>query len=212
MRVLVCGTRSFGAAVVTELDSDRQLVGVVAPPDDKTGLHAKARHIPVFPAIDELLVRDLEVDLIVAAHSHAFIGRASRTAATVGAIGFHPSLLPRHRGRDAVRWTTHMRDAVSGGTVYWLSDTVDGGPLAAQRHLLVDPRWDHHDLWKALFPVGVDMLVDVVREVRSGIVRQVPQDEACATWEPSWDRPPLHRPELLELGRMPDGFRLETSL
>jgi hypothetical protein len=36
-----------------------------------------------------------------------------------------------------------------------------------------------------------------------------PQDERCATWEPSWERAPLHRPELPELGAMPAGYRLE---
>ena len=29
------------------------------------------------------------------------------------------------------------------------------------------------------------------------------QDESCATWEPSWDRPRLERRELLALGGKP---------
>ena len=70
------------------------------------------------------------VDLIIAAHSHDFIGRSTRNRATLGAIGYHPSLLPLHRGRDAVRWSVRLRERVTGGTVYWLNDTVDGGPVA----------------------------------------------------------------------------------
>lgn len=68
-------------------------------------------------------------ELIVAAHSHSFISREARRRARFGAIGYHPSLLPRHRGRDAVRWTIHMRDQVAGGTVYWMNDR--GGDSAA---------------------------------------------------------------------------------
>lgn len=213
-RILVCGTRSFGAAVVTRLDNSPNcsLICVVAPPDDKCGLHSKARRIPTFPAIDELLVRKYDIDLIVAAHSHAFIGRATRAACRIGAVGFHPSALPRHRGRDAVRWTVHMGDAIAGASVYWLTDNVDGGPLAAQQFVHVDPRWDHHDLWKELFPIGVDMLEQVVVDISLGTMRQAPQFEPAATWEPSWDRQPLHRPELYELGRMPDGMKMETKL
>ena len=35
------------------------------------------------------------------------------------------------------------------------------------------------------------------------------QDEACASWEPSWERPPLARPDLDLIGRLPEGFRIE---
>jgi methionyl-tRNA formyltransferase len=41
------------------------------------------------------------VDLIIAAHSHDFIGRPHAAQGKLGAIGYHPSLLPLHRGRDA---------------------------------------------------------------------------------------------------------------
>jgi hypothetical protein len=32
-----------------------------------------------------------------------------------------------------------MGDAVTGGTVYWLNDAVDGGPIAAQEHVFIVP-------------------------------------------------------------------------
>ena len=72
------------------------------------------------------------VDVIVAAHSHDFISGRVRSRAKYGAIGYHPSLLPRHRGRDAIEWALRFGDPISGGTVYWLGETMDGGPIAAQ--------------------------------------------------------------------------------
>jgi len=44
---------------------------------------------------------------------------------------------------------------------------------------------------------------DLARGVRVAI----PQDDAAATWEPSWSRPPLRRPDLLLLG---DGRHAEA--
>ena len=32
-----------------------------------------------------------------------------------------------------------MWDKVAGGTVFWLNDTVDGGPVAAQDYCFVRP-------------------------------------------------------------------------
>lgn len=160
-------------------------------------------------------VKQLEVDLFVAAHSHDFIGRQSRAATRLGGIGYHPSLLPRHRGRDAVRWTIHMGDPVAGGSVYWLTDNVDGGPIAAQDWCFVPPAWrtaahpaeGASMLWKQeLFPMGVALLAKALRHLDNGVIVEVPQDELNATWEPSWDRPPLFKPELPQIGEGVPGF------
>ena len=211
MRVLLAGQRSFGAAALRMLDDrpDVVVVGVVAPVGDRTATLANERALLCHESLSEQLVRGTGAELIVCAHSHAFVGARSGAAARVGAIGFHPSLLPRHRGRDAVRWTIAMGDPVAGGSVYWLTDNVDGGPIAAQEHCLVPPGIDHHQLWRELlFPMGVRLLARAVTDLVAGRMVQQPQDERCATWEPSWDRPPVWRPELPELGGMPDGMTL----
>lgn len=137
--------------------------------------------------------------LIVAAHSHAFIGQRTRQVAD--AIGYHPSLLPRHRGRDAVRWTIKMGDRVAGGSVYRFDRNVDGGPVLLQDWCHVRPGWSASDLWReALFPMGVRLLRLAVAMPGLESWAGTRQDEELATWEPSWERPPLFRPELVEIG------------
>ena len=207
MRILLTGTRSFGVAVYRRLEGigGVDIPVVVAPPGDKLAtIAASEPHTESGVLRHEItpdLVADHGIDLIVAAHSHAFIGQRSRKAARLGAIGYHPSLLPRHRGKDAVRWTIHMGDPVAGGSVYWFTNSVDCGPIQIQDFCLVRPGWDHHDLWQEeLFPMGVRLLESAVRQILSGYVIQIDQDPKVATWEPSWERPPVHRPELIELG------------
>ena len=117
------------------------------------------------------------VDLIVAAHSHDFIGRATRNKTILGAIGYHPSLLPLHRGRDSVRWAVRLRERVTGGTVFWLNDTVDGGPIAAQEHVLIDPKWTPEELWReALQPLGIKLLRKTLGDIARRIIVRVPQN------------------------------------
>ncbi|TDV56262.1 methionyl-tRNA formyltransferase [Actinophytocola oryzae] len=141
-----------------------------------------------------------KVDIIVAAHSHAFIGRRTRARASVATIGYHPSLLPLHRGRDAIRWTIRDGDRVTGGSVYHLTERTDGGPLAAQEHVIVPPRSTASSLWRDhLAPLGVRLLLRVVDDLANGIRIEVPQDEGMATWEPAMDAPPLFKPELIAL-------------
>jgi methionyl-tRNA formyltransferase len=204
MRIFLAGQKQFGRDVLTMLlASAHTVTGVSAPLHNESGDNtdrlrdlATQERIPVIPTAEAG-----DVDLIIAAHSHEFIGRRARTRTTLGAIGYHPSLLPRHRGRDAVRWTIKMRDPIAGGSVFWLSDTVDGGDVAAQDWCFVRPDDDARELWRRdLAPMGVRLLARALADISSGVLVRVPQDATLATWEPSWQRPPLHRPDMPLLG------------
>lgn len=195
MRVMLVGQKWLGTEVLARLLEQRHEVAAVAAPiEDRLHAAAIAAGVPVSDpgrALPGAWVPE-GVDLIVAAHAHCFITRRAREHARLGAIGYHPSLLPRHRGRDAVRWTIHMRDQVAGGTVYWMTDRADGGPVAAQDWCHVRPGDDAASLWRRdLGPMGVRLLGEVVSDVAAGRIRRVPQDEALATWEPAFDRPRL---------------------
>jgi methionyl-tRNA formyltransferase len=210
IRVVLCGTRSFGRAILSLLLTKGyvEVVAVSAPapspdrPDDKLWGRAGDVGIPRIPS-GRLRHGTMPsgVDLIVAAHSHDVIGRRTRDKAALGAIGYHPSLLPLHRGRDAVRWTIHDRDRVAGGSVYWFTDAIDAGPIAAQDWCLVRPGDDAEALWRRdLFPMGVSLISKALDDLSRGSIVRIPQDHSLATWEPSWERPPLFRPDLPELG------------
>lgn len=220
MRVILAGQRSFGAAVYRMLlEQGHEIAGVWSPDDRDDKLTRAVWSKMWVQPIQRTpkLVQQLEVDLFVAAHSHDFIGRQSREATRLGGIGYHPSLLPRHRGRDAVRWTVHMGDPIAGGSVYWLTDNVDGGPIAMQdwchampRHR--DPEEAVSELWREeLFPMGVRLLRRTLQDLEQGIVFEEPQVERFATWEPSWDRPPLFKPELPQIGSGVPGFTHVTT-
>lgn len=215
MQTFLSGQGGFALAAAQSLiEAGHTIVGVASPAtrkkhtDDNNPLHwdqlrswAYPRRIPWTEA-HELRARHVpdDTDVIIAAHSHAFIGRATRARARVAAIGYHPSLLPLHRGRDAIRWTIRDGDKVTGGSVYHLTDQTDAGPLAAQKHVLVPPRATADSLWRDhLAPLGVALILQVLDDLAAGRRVEVPQDEARATWEPSFDSVPLFKPELLQL-------------
>ena len=214
LHIILCAQRSFGAAVFRMLRErgDIEIALVFAPETDPLVTLAGMYHIPVMPAgtLRADRVPD-DTDLIIAAHSHDFVSRAVRSRLRLGAIGYHPSLLPLHRGRDAVRWTIRMGDRVAGGTVFWLSDTVDGGPIARQGWCLVRPEDDAHTLWRReLFPMGLRLIAGTLDDITSGVLVMRDQDPALATWEPSFDGAPrLYRPELLQIGMLPEGYQIK---
>lgn len=208
MNIFICGQKSFGKAVLKSLyESGHNIVGVAPPPQekyyDKMQIYALKLGVPIISDCDKLISMDIpdNTDLVIAAHSHWYISDKIVAKTKYGAIGFHPSLLPRHRGQDAVRWAVAMGDMVTGATVYWLNQVVDGGDILLQKHIFIDRNQDYHELWKRIFPIGVEMLLEAVGMIEKGIAPKIKQDESYATWEPSFNVPRLKRNELLQIER-----------
>lgn len=221
LNVYLCGQKTFGRLTLEMLlDEDGvNVVGVSAPVKsgsrwDTLWAAAERAGLPLMEA-GVLRASSLpqNTDLIIAAHSHDFIGRLTRGACKLGAIGYHPSLLPRHRGRDAVKWTIKMGDPVAGGSVFWLNDNVDGGAVAAQDWCFVRPNDTAGELWRReLQPMGVRLLKRVLAQLKRGVIVAVEQDEKLATWEPSFGSAPLFRPELPQIGVGLNGYTVVKNL
>ena len=207
MKIFICGQKTFGREVMKALHkAGHEIVGIAPAPQkqykDKMTGYAMLHNIPIKSDAEKLtsaVIPD-DTDLIISAHSHWIISDQCIAKCRFGGIGFHPSLLPRHRGQDAVRWAVAMGDFATGGTIYKLNSKCDGGDILTQRMIFIDKSWDYHKLWHELFPIGVDMIVEAVDIIESGNAVWTPQNERYATWEPSWDRPRLRRNELIMLG------------
>jgi methionyl-tRNA formyltransferase len=205
VNILIAGQKYFGAEVFRALRTipSITITAIAAPTGgeqiDRLTAQALLHGIPVIPSgtLKAETMPD-DIDLIVAAHSHDFIGERTRLRSRFGGIGYHPSLLPLHRGRDAIRWAIRMRDRITGGTVYRLSNRLDGGHILAQQHVFIRPDDTANELWRRdLSPLGVRLLTHTVTAyAESGYQHGEPQDESLATWEPSINRPPLYRPDL----------------
>ena len=189
MRITLVGSRHFG---VTTLEMLRQrgvdIAGVVvADAEDRLAAAARAAGLAVTVQADPRLVVASEIaegtDLIITAHSHARISKEALAAARLGGIGYHPSLLPRHRGIAAVEWTIREKDPIAGGTVYHLADRMDAGAIAAQDWCFVKKGETARELWeRALAPLGQKLLGEVVDYAKiHNALPGKPQDEQFAT-------------------------------
>jgi len=192
MKCALVGSRYFGAMVFEALRNDAaQIACVVAPAaDDRLALAAKAAGIPVHVLDDPKIVPGSAIpdatDLIIAAHTHARVSNEALARSRLGGIGYHPSLLPRHRGIAAVEWTILSGDPIAGGTVYHLADGWDAGAIAAQDWCFVAKGETARELWeRALAPMGLELLTRVVRyAAEHGALPARTQDDRFATKAP----------------------------
>ncbi len=193
MKCVLVGSRYFGATVLEALRGTEgvEFSCVVAPAaDDRVAVAARAAGLPVFVHENPKLIPGDAVppgtDLILAAHTHARVSNEALARSRLGGVGYHPSLLPRHRGIAAVEWTILEGDAIAGGTVYHLADGWDAGAIAAQDWCFVAKNETARELWeRALAPMGLDLLGRVVRHARDhGELPAKAQDPRFATRAP----------------------------
>jgi methionyl-tRNA formyltransferase len=193
MKCVLVGSRYFGATVFETLRKEEGVViaNVVAPAaDDRLAIAARNAGVPVHVLDNPKLVPGDAIadgaDLILAAHTHARVSDDALARARLGGIGYHPSLLPRHRGIAAVEWTILEGDPVAGGSIYHLSHGWDAGAIAAQDWCFVEKGETARELWeRALAPMGLALLAKVVQFARTeGYLPAEQQDARFATKAP----------------------------
>ncbi|MDH5330646.1 MAG: formyltransferase family protein [Aquincola sp.] len=193
MKLTVVGSRYFGATAFEMLCKEQgvQIAGVVAPAiDDRLAQAASGAAVPLHVLADPRSVPGDAIppgtDLIVAAHTHARVSNEALARSCLGGVGYHPSLLPRHRGIAAVEWTILEGDPIAGGSVYHLADGWDSGAIAAQDWCFVARSDTARDLWdRELAPMGLRLLAQVVRYARDhGELPAKAQDTRFATRAP----------------------------
>jgi methionyl-tRNA formyltransferase len=193
MRITLVGSRHFGVTTLNMLRERGVDIArvVVHDGEDRLVGAAKAAGIEVVVQANPKLVTASEIapdtDLIVTAHSHARVSHEALHASKLGGIGYHPSLLPRHRGLAAVEWTIKEGDPIAGGSIYHLADRMDAGAIAAQDWVFVRKGETARELWeRALAPLGQQLLGEVIdyAKVHKSLPAK-PQDEQFATKAPS---------------------------
>mgnify|MGYP003635812787 CR=1 FL=1 len=210
LNVFISGQKYFGEKVLEIcLKNKINVVGVCCPLDDKYIRRlAILNNIPIIPS--GMLNGDTfpdGVDLGITAHSFDYIGKRTRYKARLGWIGYHPSLLPLHRGKSSIQWAIKMRERVTGGTVFWLNSGIDRGDIAYQEFTFIEPKYmvmeskkAAKELWQSkLQAIGVRLMEKAILDISNGILIKKPQDEVLSTFEPSMIVKDIFKPDLLML-------------
>jgi phosphoribosylaminoimidazolecarboxamide formyltransferase / IMP cyclohydrolase len=113
-----------------------------------------------------------KVDWVVLAGFMRVLG--PRTLARYGGriLNVHPSLLPAFPGAHPVRDTLAAGAQVTGVTVHLVDDALDGGPIVAQRPVLITQDDTEESLLGRIHAVEHQLLPRVVALALSGAIKQ----------------------------------------
>lgn len=89
-----------------------------------------------FDAILVEIIKSHNVDLVVLAGFMRILTPVFTS--NINAINLHPSLLPRHKGVDAIKKSYNDEHGDGGVSVHWVNSELDGGELIIQKAISKD--------------------------------------------------------------------------
>ena len=197
MRIVLIGQAAFGQKVLEALlNRGEQVAAVYAPPDkpgskiDPLKESAQQHGIPVSqpqrmrdPGVYEKFT-ELAPDLGVMAFVTDIVPESILNCPGLGTIQYHPSLLPKHRGRSSINWAIINGDTKTGITILWPDAGIDTGPVLLQKEVDISPTDTVGSLYyDKLFPLGVEAIIESIDLIQKGKAPRIPQDESQATYE-----------------------------
>ena len=199
MKIVIIGQDQFGADILKELLLlNKNIVGISTPlpkqenDTDKLSLLGKENNLPnIYTKLlkekkyaDEF-IESWKPDLIIFAFVTDIVPKNILDSATIGAIQYHPSLLPKHRGRSAMNWAIVNGEKETGITIFWVDEGIDTGPILIQESVKINNDDSVSKIYfNNLYPLGIQLMIKAIKLVENNEAPKIIQDESLSTYEP----------------------------
>lgn len=204
MRILFFGTPEFAEIALNRLiESEHEIIGVVAQPDRKAGRGRKLKSpetkvaaekagIPVYqpekvkdPEFLKFAQNELQCDIAVVVAYGQILPKAILDLPKHGCLNIHGSLLPAYRGAAPIQWAIANGEKETGVTIMQLDEGMDTGPIVAQAGTEILDDDDAFSLYNMLAVMGADLMLRTIGDIEaSGKVVSEQQDESKASNAP----------------------------
>lgn len=127
-------------------------------------------------------LRALHPDFAIVAAYAKILPKEVIAIPRLGAIGVHPSLLPKYRGATPIQSAILAGEAETGTTLFLIDERVDHGPILAYRKWRMAYGDTYEALMHALAELGGDLLVETLPKFIAGEIIPQAQDESAASY------------------------------
>lgn len=126
-------------------------------------------------------INDYAPDVLFAVGLSQIVPPRILGVAKVANIGFHPTALPKGRGRAAVAWLI-LHQMNGAATFFELRNAVDDGPILVQEPFTVVADDDTPSVYEKILTAESKALDMLLPQLTAGTLRRLAQDHSHATW------------------------------
>jgi methionyl-tRNA formyltransferase len=205
LRIAFAGTPEFALPALTALCARHQVVGVLTPPDRRSG---RGRQLTASPVKSEALRRALPLLQPASLKDPALRAQLSRWQAdavvvvayglllppdilalpALGCLNIHASLLPRWRGAAPIERALLTGDEETGVSIMRMDAGLDTGPVLLERRLKISATDTGGSLSRALAVLGAETLLEALDGLADGSLAARPQASEGVTYAAKIDR------------------------
>ncbi len=196
------GTPLFAlpALEVLATDPDFEVQAAVTQEDKKTGRKQLLTFTPVKEAAMKLdipvlqppslkknadaiaLLKGLKPDFVVTVAFGQILSGDVLEIPRYGCVNLHGSLLPKYRGASPVEEALLHGDAETGITFIKMDEKLDSGDILLVQRLHIEQGDNALTLRAKLSALGARLLPYLLKDIKDGLIRPIPQNPAKATY------------------------------
>lgn len=190
MRIVFIGSVKFSAEMLDELiQQECQVVGVCAQSEPglnsdycDLGQLAVQRGIPFTYTGDinsnETIdwIEDLYPDVIFCMGWSQILKDRLLSIPKVGVIGFHPTELPKNRGRHPIVWALVLGLEQTASTFFFIDSGVDSGDIVSQEIIPISDCDNAGSLYKKISGVARRQIANLIPQLKSGSLNRKKQE------------------------------------
>lgn len=199
MKIIFAGTPQFAASALSALLEEHHIVAVLTQPDRPSGRGMQLTASPVkqlalqqgLPVLQPATLKSeeiqkqlaaLQADLMVVAAYGLILPQSVLNIPAQGCLNIHASLLPRWRGAAPIQRAILAGDHETGITIMQMDAGLDTGDMLLKKSCTIAPDDTAETLHDKLSVLGARAIVEALREMQSGRLQALKQDDTLATY------------------------------
>jgi len=194
MRIVYIGAVEFSLCALKHLvEKKSEIVGVCTLKKSKSNAdhvdlsrYSEAHGIPTLYSDDINSDNTIEwiksksPDVIFCFGWSKLIKRKLLDIPPLGVVGFHPTALPKNRGRHPLIWALVLGLKSTASTFFFINAGVDSGDIISQREISIDEEDDARTLYDKVIQTALKQLDEFIPLLAKGNFTRIKQDETIA--------------------------------
>lgn len=148
---------------------------------EKNGIPYK-KFVKINDAENVELIRSIEPDYIFVIGISQLVKKDIIDSAKIGVVGFHPTALPKMRGRAANVWQVLLGVHEAKVSLFFIDEGTDSGDILGQEPYLIEDSDYAEDVGRKIDEAALKLSRRVLRQIMDGTIHPIKQNEDEATY------------------------------
>ena len=196
MRILFIGTVLFSKNILDEIiKSQNEVIGVIGKKQFKFNSdyydlvqYSKSKKIDSIYTNDinslKILrwVKKKKPDIIFCIGWSQLLKKKILKIAPKGVIGYHPSDLPKNRGRHPIIWSLVLGLKKIGSCFFYMKTKADAGNIISKKVIKIKNHYDSNLVYKDLIKVGKEQIREILKKIKINKLKSFPQKNFVSSY------------------------------